>query len=221
MIIAIDGPAGSGKSTVARKVAQKLQFRYIETGSMYRAVAWKAMKSGIELGDREKVAAVGRNLHLEFVLAPDGQVLLVDGENVSHLLKDEVVSRGAAIVATYQEVRDVMTAKQREIGRSGNVVMDGRDIGTIVFPGAERKFFLDADPEERGKRRYLELRAKNQDVDLAQIVEQVRQRDHEDRNRAIAPLRPAPDAIKVDTTDLQIDEVVDEVVRGIRFRADV
>lgn len=221
MIIAIDGPAGSGKSTVARKVAQKLQFRYIETGSMYRAVAWKAMKSGIELGDREKVAAVGRNLHLEFVLAPDGQVLLVDGENVSHLLKDEVVSRGAAIVATYQEVRDVMTAKQREIGRSGNVVMDGRDIGTIVFPGAERKFFLDADPEERGKRRYLELKAKNQDVDLAQIVEQVRQRDHEDRNRAIAPLRPAPDAIKVDTTDLKIDEVVDEVVRGIRSRADV
>lgn len=178
------------------------------------------MKSGIELGDREKVAAVGRNLHLEFVLAPDGQVLLVDGENVSHLLKDEVVSRGAAIVATYQEVRDVMTAKQREIGRSGNVVMDGRDIGTIVFPGAERKFFLDADPEERGKRRYLELKAKNQDVDLAQIIEQVRQRDHEDRNRAIAPLRPAPDAIKVDTTDLKIDEVVDEVVRGIRSRAD-
>ena len=188
---------------------------------MYRAVAWKALRSGIELSDKEKVAAVGRNLRLEFVRAPDGQVLLVDGENVAQELKTEVISRGAAIVATYQEVRDLMTAKQREIGRSGDVVMDGRDIGTIVFPDAEKKFFLDADPEERGKRRYLELKAKNQDVDLAHIVEQVKQRDHEDRNRVIAPLRPAPDAIKVDTTDLKIDEVVDEVVRGIRSRADV
>jgi cytidylate kinase len=221
MIIAIDGPAGSGKSTVARKVAEKLRFRYIETGSMYRAVAWKSMAMGIDLGDREKVADVGRKLGLEFVRAQEGQILLVDGENVSQQLKAETVSRGAAIVATYQEIRDIMTAKQREIGRSGDVVMDGRDIGTIVFPQAEKKFFLDADPEERGKRRYLELKAKNQDVDLTQIIEQVKQRDFEDRNRAIAPLRPAPDAIKVDTTNLKIEEVVDKVVRETGSRADV
>lgn len=221
MIIAIDGPAGSGKSTVARKVAEKLRFRYIETGSMYRAVAWKSMTMGIDLGDRQKVAGVGKKLQLEFVRSEEGQVLLVDGKNVAAQLKSEDVSRGAAIVATYQEIRDIMTAKQREIGLSGDVVMDGRDIGTIVFPQAEKKFFLDADPEERGKRRYLELRAKNQDVDLAHIIEQVKQRDHEDRNRVIAPLRPAPDAIKVDTTHLNIDEVVEKVVRETGSRADV
>lgn len=221
MIIAIDGPAGSGKSTVARKVAEKLRFRYIETGSMYRAVAWKSMLMGIDLGDRQKVAGVGKKLQLEFVRSEEGQVLLVDGKNVASQLKSEDVSRGAAIVATYQEIRDIMTAKQREIGRSGDVVMDGRDIGTIVFPQAEKKFFLDADPEERGKRRYLELKAKNQDVDLAHIIEQVKQRDHEDRNRVIAPLRPAPDAIKVDTTHLNIDEVVEKVVRETGSRADV
>lgn len=221
MIIAIDGPAGSGKSTVARKVAEKLRFRYIETGSMYRAVAWKSMLMGIDLGDRQKVAGVGKKLQLEFVRSEEGQVLLVDGKNVASQLKSEDVSRGAAIVATYQEIRDIMTAKQREIGRSGDVVMDGRDIGTIVFPQAEKKFFLDADPEERGKRRYLELKAKNQDVDLVHIIEQVKQRDHEDRNRVIAPLRPAPDAIKVDTTHLNIDEVVEKVVRETGSRADV
>lgn len=221
MIIAIDGPAGSGKSTVARKVAEKLRFRYIETGSMYRAVAWKSMMLGIDLGDRAKVADVGKKLGLEFVRAQEGQVLLVDGENVAQQLKAETVSRGAAIVATYQEIRDIMTTKQREIGRLGDVVMDGRDIGTIVFPQAEKKFFLDADPEERGKRRYLELKAKNQDVDLVQIIEQVKQRDFEDRNRVIAPLRPAPDAIRVDTTNLKIEEVVDKVVRETGSRADV
>lgn len=221
MIIAIDGPAGSGKSTVARRVAALLNFRYIETGSMYRAVAWKAMQRGTDLADREGVAAVARSLVLDFAPAPEGQVLLADGENASPFLKDEVVSRGAATVAAYKEVRDIMTAKQREIGRSGNVVMDGRDIGTIVFPNAEKKFFLDADPAERGKRRYLELKGKNQDVDLACVVEQVKQRDHEDRNRPIAPLRPAADAVLVDTTNLKIEEVVDEVLRRIQFASGV
>ncbi|MBI4382965.1 MAG: (d)CMP kinase [Nitrospinae bacterium] len=216
MIIAIDGPAGSGKSTVARQVAAKLRFRYIETGSMYRAVAWKARQRGIDLGDRERVAEVARGLDLEFVPRPEGQSLLVDGENASPVLKDEEVGRGAAVVAAYKEVRDIMTAKQREIGRSGNVVMDGRDIGTIVFPEADWKFFLDADPAERGRRRYLELKGKNQVVDLDVIVEQVKQRDHEDRNRPIAPLRPARDAILVDTTHLRIEEVVDEVARRIQ-----
>lgn len=221
MIIAIDGPAGSGKSTVARQVAKKLRFRYIETGSMYRAVAWRSLQLGIDLAEREKVSAVAKELRLEFVPNEDGQVLLVNGENVTPQLKSEIVGRGAAIVATYHEVRDIMTSKQREIGKSGDVVMDGRDIGTIVFPQAEKKFFLDADPEERGRRRYLELKAKNQDVDLAHIVEQVKQRDEEDRNRVIAPLRPAPDAIKVDTTFLKIEEVVEKVVHGIRPCTDI
>ena len=188
---------------------------------MYRAVAWRSLQLGIDLADREKVSVVAKGLRLEFVPNEDGQVLLVDGENVTPQLKSEVVGRGAAIVATYHEVRDIMTSKQREIGRSGDVVMDGRDIGTIVFPEAEKKFFLDADPEERGRRRYLELKAKNQDVDLAHIVEQVKQRDEEDRNRVIAPLRPAPDAVKVDTTFLKIEEVVEKVVHGIRACTDI
>ena len=191
MIIAIDGPAGSGKSTVAKFIAKRLNYRYIDTGSMYRAVAWSAEKKDIDLSDENAVGQWVTQLKIEFVADPAGQQVKVNGENATGLLKNEVVGRGAAKVAAQKRVREILVAKQQEIGESGNVVMDGRDIGTQVFPNAELKFFMDADAEERGKRRYLELKEKNLDVDLENIIAEIKQRDHEDRTRAISPLCPA------------------------------
>ncbi|MBL4665429.1 MAG: (d)CMP kinase [Nitrospinaceae bacterium] len=220
MIIAIDGPAGSGKSTVAKFIAKKLNYRYIDTGAMYRAVAWSAEKKDIDLSDENAVGQWVAQLKIEFVADPAGQQVKVNGENATGLLKNEVVGRGAAKVAAQKRVREILVAKQQEIGKSGNVVMDGRDIGTQVFPNAELKFFMDADAEERGKRRYLELKEKNLDVDLENIIAEIKQRDHEDRTRAISPLCPAEDAIKIDTTKFAIEEVIDKVMEQINLKKD-
>jgi cytidylate kinase len=221
MIIAIDGPAGSGKSTVAKFIAKRLNYRYIDTGSMYRAVAWSAEKKDIDLSDENAVGQWVTQLKIEFVADPAGQQVKVNGENATGLLKNEVVGRGAAKVAAQKRVREILVAKQQEIGRSGNVVMDGRDIGTQVFPNAELKFFMDADAEERGKRRYLELKEKNLDVDLENIIAEIKQRDHEDRTRAISPLCPAEDAIKIDTTKFAIEEVIDKVMEQINLKKEI
>jgi len=221
MIIAIDGPAGSGKSTVAKFIAKRLNYRYIDTGSMYRAVAWSAEKKDIDLSDENAVGQWVTQLKIEFVADPAGQQVKVNGENATGLLKNEVVGRGAAKVAAQKRVREILVAKQQEIGQSGNVVMDGRDIGTQVFPNAELKFFMDADAEERGKRRYLELKEKNLDVDLENIIAEIKQRDHEDRTRAISPLCPAEDAIKIDTTKFAIEEVIDKVMEQINLKKEI
>jgi CMP/dCMP kinase len=221
MIIAIDGPAGSGKSTVAKFIAKRLNYRYIDTGAMYRAVAWSAGKKDIDLSDENAVGQWVTQLKIEFVADPAGQQVKVNGENATGLLKNEVVGRGAAKVAAQKKVREILVAKQQEIGQSGNVVMDGRDIGTQVFPNAELKFFMDADAEERGKRRYLELKEKNQDVDLGNIIAEIKQRDHEDRTRAISPLCPAEDAIKIDTTKFAIEEVIEKVMEQINLKKEI
>ncbi|MDC1122672.1 (d)CMP kinase [Nitrospinaceae bacterium] len=221
MIIAIDGPAGSGKSTVAKFIAKRLNYRYIDSGSMYRAVAWSAEKKDIDLSDENAVGQWVTQLKIEFVADPAGQQVKVNGENATGLLKNEVVGRGAAKVAAQKRVREILVAKQQEIGESGNVVMDGRDIGTQVFPNAELKFFMDADAEERGKRRYLELKEKNLDVDLENIIAEIKQRDHEDRTRAISPLCPAEDAIKIDTTKFAIEEVIDKVMEQINLKKEI
>jgi cytidylate kinase len=214
MIIAIDGPAGSGKSTVAKIVAKKLNFRYIDTGSMYRSVAWKSLQKNTALGDKEAVADIALKTKIELVCSEAGQLVFVDDKNITDQLKMEVISRGAAIVAAQPIIREIMTTKQRQLGEKGKVVMDGRDIGTVVFPQADKKFFLDADPKERGRRRFIELKEKKQvsDTDLAIIIEQVIQRDNEDRNRKIAPLKKASDAILIDTTKLSIDQVVKKII---------
>jgi CMP/dCMP kinase len=221
MIIAIDGPAGSGKSTVAKFIAKRLNYRYIDTGAMYRAVAWSAEKKDIDLSDENAVGQWVTQLKIEFIAGPTGQQVKVNGENATGLLKNEVVGRGAAKVAAQKRVREILVAKQQEIGQSGNVVMDGRDIGTQVFPNAELKFFMDADAEERGKRRYLELKGKHQDVDLENIIAEIKQRDHEDRTRAISPLCPAEDAIKIDTTEFDIDEVIEKVMEQINLKKEI
>ena len=217
MIIAIDGPAGSGKSTIAKIVAEKLNFRYIDTGSMYRSVAWKSLQKNTALRDEDAVADIASKVQIELVPGNNGQLVFVDGENITDQLKVEEISRGAAIVAAQPMIRKIMTTKQRTLGKQGNVVMDGRDIGTVVFPQAEKKFFLDADPKERGRRRFVELKEKEQakNADISTIIEQVVQRDHEDRNRKIAPLKQAKDAMLIDTTNLSIDQVVKEIIKTI------
>ena len=217
MIIAIDGPAGSGKSTVAKIVADKLNFRYIDTGSMYRSVAWKSLQKNAALKDEDAVADIASKVKIELIHGKKGQLVFVDGENITDQLKVEEISRGAAIVAAQPMIREIMTNKQRKLGLEGKVVMDGRDIGTVVFPKADKKFFLDADPKERGRRRFIELKEKKQinNADLPTIIKQVVQRDHEDRSRKIAPLKQAKDAMLIDTTHLSIDQVVEEIIKVI------
>ena len=217
MIIAIDGPAGSGKSTVAKIVAEKLNFRYIDTGSMYRSVAWKSLKKNTALGDEDAVADIASKVKIELVPGKDGQLVFVDGKNITDQLKVEEISHGAAIVAAQPMIREIMTTKQRKLGKQGKVVMDGRDIGTVVFPQADKKFFLDADPKERGRRRFIELKEKGQvkNTDLSTIIAQIVQRDHEDRSRKIAPLKQAKDAMLIDTTHLSVDQVAEEIIKII------
>ena len=217
MIIAIDGPAGSGKSTVAKIVAEKLNFRYIDTGSMYRSVAWKSLEKNTALRDEDAVADIASKVKIELVPGKDGQLVFVDGKNITNQLKVEEISRGAAIVAAQPMIREIMTTKQRKLGKPGKVVMDGRDIGTVVFPQADKKFFLDADPKERGRRRFIELKEKDQvkNTDLSTIIAQIVQRDHEDRSRKIAPLKQAKDAMLIDTTHLSVDQVAEEIIKII------
>lgn len=217
MIIAIDGPAGSGKSTVAKLIAKRLNYRYIDTGAMYRAVAWTAQHKGLSLDDEPAMARIAANLDIEFVPGSEEQSVLVDGVDATDFLKIETVGRGAATVAAQKFVREVLVTQQRQIGEANNVVMDGRDIGTVVFPQAEKKFFFVADTEERGRRRYEELKPKCPDLDLKTIIEEIRQRDHEDRNRKISPLTKAEDAMEVDTTRLSIEEVTDYVFKNIKY----
>ena len=218
MIIAIDGPAGSGKSTIAKFIAKNLNYRYIDTGAMYRAVAWSARKKGINLDDENAVGQWVAQLKIEFLADPSGQQVKVNGENATGLLKNEVVGRGAAKVAAQKRVREILVAKQQEIGKAGNLVMDGGDIGSQVFPNADLKFFLDADAEERGKRRYLELKEENMDVDLENIIAEIKKRDYEDKTRSISPLCPARDAIEVDTTKFTIEEVIHQVMEKINLK---
>jgi CMP/dCMP kinase len=215
MIIAIDGPAGSGKSTVARLIASRLNFKYIETGSMYRAVAWKAEQSGIDLGDQERIAEVARTISIEFHPGSERQKVMVDGKDLTPVLQTETIGRSAAIVAANKAVREVMVAQQQDMGRNGNVVMDGRDIGTVVFPEADKKFFLVADQKERAQRRHEEIKAKSPEVTFEKIYEQLQQRDYEDENRDVSPLVPAKDSIQLDTTHMNIDEVVAYMIETI------
>ncbi len=218
MIVAIDGPAGSGKSTVARILADRLKFTYIETGSMYRAVAWKSDQLGIDPKDAAKVLQVARDIQIEFIPMGEGagQRLMVDGEDLTGKLKTETIGRLAAIVAANPDVREILVAKQRDMGKNGNAVMDGRDIGTVVFPSAEKKFFMVADVEERARRRYDEMKTQFPDLNFEEVVEQVKQRDYEDENRAASPLKKATDAEEIDTSGKTIDAVVEEMMQAIR-----
>lgn len=221
LVVAIDGPAGSGKSTIAKALAATLKLRYIDTGAMYRAVTWKALKLGLSLDDEKAITSVAENTRLELVEKEGKTVLFLDGEEVGANLRTPAVNAGVSVVASYPGVRTVMVAKQREMAAQGDVVLDGRDIGTHVWPAANFKFFLTASPEERARRRLKELEASGYHPTLAEVTAQLAQRDSQDQSRAVAPLQPAPDAIIIDTTGFPPDEVLQRILGIIRGETDV
>lgn len=207
--IAVDGPAGSGKSTVARIIAAELGLLYIDTGAMYRGITLKALRQGISLQDETALGRLARETDLEFREMPDGSHhLFMDGEDVSEEIRSMPVNDGVSLVAAVKDVRTALVEKQQKMSARGGVVMDGRDIGTVVLPQAEWKFFLTASALERASRRWRELKAKGLDVSLAEIEANIARRDEIDSTREVNPLRPAADAIHLDTTEMSIAEVV-------------
>ncbi len=213
LIIAIDGPAGAGKSTVARLVAERLGYTYIDTGAMYRAVTWDTMRRGIAAGDAEKVAAVARAINLQLATVAGKTLVKVDDTDITDAIRTPEVSRLVPEVSQNGGVREAMVHLQRQLAGLGGVVMDGRDIGTHVLPGADIKIFLTASIAERARRRWRELTDKGFAVDLAELQEEIACRDKADCERAIAPLVKAADAILVDTTDLTIPQAVETILQ--------
>lgn len=203
--IAVDGPSGAGKSTIARKVAKKLGIEYVDTGAMYRAVAYKMTSEGIGPEEGERIEAVLKDTVIDF----DQGVITVDGTEVESKIRTPEISEAASIYSALPPVRASLVQAQREIGHRKSVIMDGRDIGTNVFPDAQYKFYLTATAEERADRRYKELVERGQEVVYEEILEDIRQRDYNDMTRVLNPLRKAEDAIEVDSTHMSIDEVVD------------
>ena len=217
--IAIDGPSGAGKSTLARQMAKELGFLYVDTGAIYRTVALHAQRQGVDPGDREAVAPLLENLVIRMNYGEDGlQRMYLGEEDVSDAIRVHAVSQCASQVAAIPEVRDFLLEYQRKLAREHNVVMDGRDIGTVVLPGADVKIFLTASAEIRAQRRLLELRQRGQQADYATILHDVEQRDEQDRTRAIAPLRQAEDAVLVDTSALDLEESLRAMLNIARER---
>jgi CMP/dCMP kinase len=213
LVIAIDGPAGSGKSTLAALLARKYNYTNIETGAMYRALALKAMESGVPLDDAQQLAALARQSTIELVPTAEANRVLLDGVDVSERLRSQEVTEAASKVSVHPPVREWMVASQRRIGAAGGIVMEGRDIGTKVFPDAEVKIFLDAAPEVRGTRRFLQSPA-GATPELA-VLEELRARDQRDRTRQNSPLVAAPDAVQIDSTYLTLDQVLARAVELI------
>jgi cytidylate kinase len=214
VVVAIDGPAGAGKSTIARRVAERLGFTYIDTGAMYRAVALWALRQGVDTRDMHRMEQLA--LAADIKLAP-GKILL-NGEDVSEAIRAPEVTNGASRAAVLPGVRRALVAKQRAIGERSSVVMEGRDIGTVVFPDADVKIFLDAHPEERVRRRLVEERAKGAAIDESVLAKQMDERDRRDSTRADAPLAQAPDAIYLDSTSLNIEQVEEAILKIVRAR---
>jgi cytidylate kinase len=220
-VVTIDGPSGVGKSTVSRKVAAKLGFTYLDTGAMYRAVALKCRLAGIDAGDEPSLLPILASLDIQLlpaVSADDDVGVILDGNNVSDRIRTQEISMLASAVSALKPVRDILTKKQQGMGRQGRVVAEGRDTGTVVFPGAAWKFYLDAAPEERARRRVEQMRKKGQEVDEQQILAQIIQRDRDDSERTIAPLKAAPDAVYIDSTTIGPDEVVALVMEVVRHK---
>jgi CMP/dCMP kinase len=210
--IAIDGPAAAGKSTVAKIVAGKLSYLYIDTGAMYRSLTYKAIKSDIDLHDQTKLTKLLETTKIELEPSEKGQLVFLDGENVTDEIRQAEVTNSVSHIAVHPHVREEMVKRQQELAREGGVVMDGRDIGTHVIPDAEVKIFLLASVEERAQRRHEENVSKGYPSDLEKLKEEIALRDKIDSEREVAPLKKAEDAIEIDTTSLGIPEVVDRIM---------
>ena len=208
LVIAIDGPSGAGKSTMARLLAERLGYIYIDTGAMYRAVGWKAAREGIDPADEAKLAELSSRTEVAIKKDNSDPRFFVDGIDVTGEIRTPEMGMMASAVSKSSAVRARLLVLQRELGGRGGVVMDGRDIGTVVFPDADVKFYLDASADERGKRRWLELKAKGMDVDLGRITNEIEVRDRQDSGRAIAPLKKAADAVLLDSSAMSIEKVL-------------
>lgn len=212
--VAIDGPAGAGKSTVARQVANRLGLSYVDTGAMYRSIAWKALHENVDVHDDEAITHLAEQL--TFSLHPQG--IIVNGLLLTEEIRTQEISALASAIAKMPGVRRILVNKQQEIAALESVVMDGRDIGTHVLPNADVKVFLTASIEERALRRYKELRAKGLDVDLNRLKEEIKHRDENDRTRKYGPLKRAEDAVLIDTTNRSVEEIVDSIMQLCRHK---
>jgi cytidylate kinase len=219
LTIAIDGPAGAGKSTVGRSLAKRLGYLYIDTGAMYRAVALRAKEKGLRAEDDEALYPWVSSLHITFLTKGEEIHVVCDGEDITEGIRSPEISRLASDISKREGVRGALVQLQREMGREGGVVLEGRDIGTVVFPDADVKFYLDAEIGERARRRFNELLEKRRGIDFEETLEEVRQRDHNDIHRSLSPLRKADDAVLIDSTHRSAEEVVEEMIQIINRKS--
>ncbi len=213
-VITVDGPSGVGKGTLSKRLVERLGFNFLDSGAIYRALAWGLLHEGHSPDDEAAVVQLARHLPVRF---QDGRIWYED-EDISEAIRTEQVAGVASKVAAIPAVREALLQRQRDFARPPGLVADGRDMGTVVFPGAQVKLFLDASPEVRAERRHKQLKEKGMDANIDKIVREIRERDARDRNRAVAPLVPADDAVVIDTSDLSIDEVVERACEVIRAR---
>lgn len=218
IVVAIDGPAGAGKSTVSKRLTSALGYRLLDTGALYRAVALAASRAGVAWDDEPALAHIAGALPVEFRIDGELNRVFLAGEDVSTAIRQPEISQGASLVSSRPAVRAALLDLQRRLGAEGGVVAEGRDIGTVVFPAAAAKFFLTASDEVRARRRFDELRASGVEVDYARTLAEMRERDARDSEREVAPLKPADDAILVDSSALGLDEVVQQMLAVVRAR---
>ena len=214
--VAIDGPAGAGKSTIAKQIARRLGYIYVDTGAMYRAMAYYLIQNQVDAADQEAIAAACQHADISICYQDGEQVVLLNGENVNSYLRTEAVGNMASVSSVVPEVRKKLVELQQKLARETDVVMDGRDIGTVVLPDADVKVYLTASVETRAKRRFLELQEKGEPADLAKIAADIEDRDYRDMHRDISPLRQAEDATLVDSSDMTIDQVVERILELCR-----
>ena len=214
--VAIDGPAGAGKSSVAKAAAKELGFVYVDTGAIYRTIALPALRQGVDPHDAPAVEALLPHIQVELAYTPEGQKMLLNGEDVTGLIRTPEVSMATSACSAIPAVRAYLLQLQRDLAEKNNVLMDGRDIGTVVLPNAQVKIFLTASPEERAQRRYLELREKGLEAEYDQVLTELKQRDYDDSHRAVAPLVPAEDAIMVDSTGLTREQAFQRLLRTVQ-----